>query len=110
MPDAPVITVRPGYSFGRPSIGGVTTSAVAGMVMAGESVQTVAYEYDLTPVEVLWACWHEAMNGCYRRQWSTWANRPDVYAALRQGEVPDPPPDRDELGTPARRRRPSPER
>lgn len=102
-PDLPVITVRPGYRFGRPAIRGVSTVAVAGAVWAGESIETVADEYSLTEVEVLWACWHEGVQGEYQRQWRSWADQPEVYAALRRGEAPEPPPDRDEA--PERRRR-----
>lgn len=96
-PDLPEITVRPGYAFGRPAIRGVSTVAIAGMVWAGEAVETVTYEYTLSPVEVLWACWHEGMQGEYQRQWRSWADQPEVYGALCRGEAPQPPPDRDDL-------------
>jgi hypothetical protein len=86
--------------FGYPHMRGVATDAIAGMVWAGESPETVADEYGLPGRSwVLVACWFEARHGRprtgYRRAWRSWAERagqamwratPVDYAA-----IPDPP-------------------
>lgn len=70
------------------------------MVMAGEGVATTADEFGLTRHEVLLACWHEAIQGMYRRHWGGWAkevHRPlGGWAPLDVDALPEPP-DQDEL-------------
>jgi hypothetical protein len=70
------------------------------MVMAGETVDTTADEYNLTRHEVFLACWWEGSSGRYRRQWRSWAER--VHPPLGGWKPLDldalsEPPDRDEL-------------
>lgn len=72
------VTVDPARRFGRPCIGLLDTDSVAGMVRAGETVDTVADEYDLTPDEVLVACWFEGRFGSKRRVWGRWAKEAEV--------------------------------
>ena len=46
------------------------------MVLAGETVDAVCDDYELTRHQVLLACWHEAVNGTDRRRraaWRDWA-------------------------------------
>lgn len=69
----PVVVADPRYRFGRPSVGGISTDAVAGMVMSGESVADTADEYGLTRHQVLLACWHEGLQGKFQREWGAWA-------------------------------------
>lgn len=102
-PDRPVIVIDPARRFGRPSIKGISTEAVAGMVMGGESINVTADEYGLTRHEVILACWHEGLQGVYRREWNVWAN--EVHRPLGGWEPLDvdaisDPPCRDELGAP----------
>lgn len=90
------VEVDPGTRFGAPHVRGRSTSVIAGAVWAGEDVETVADEYDLTRGEVFLACWFEAVHGSHgkrRHAWSGWvvlagpllaAKDPD-YAA-----IPDP--------------------
>ncbi len=95
IPPPPVITVDPAVRFGRPHIKGVSTVAVAGMVYAGESLATVADEYDLSRHEVLLACWHEGLQGVYRAEWGDWAARVHGplggWSLLDVDALPDPP-------------------
>lgn len=99
-----VVTTDPAVRFGRPQIGGVSTEAIAGMVMAGEGVDTVADEYTLSRHQVLLACWHEGTWGCYRREWGVWAEKvayPQLagWQPLDVDAMPEPP-DRDTLRAP----------
>jgi Uncharacterized conserved protein len=73
----PTITVDPRIAFGEPCIGTPPTRVadLAGMVAAGETVDTTAGEYGRTRHEVLLACWWEATHGRYRQQWGAWAEQ-----------------------------------
>ena len=53
------LMIHPGYQFGAVCVGSsrVTASTVAGSVFAGDSVDSVAEDYDLTRLQVLTACW-----------------------------------------------------
>lgn len=96
--DWPVIVADPRIAWGRPSVGAISTDAVAGMVMAGESIDAVCDDYGLTRHQVLLACWHEAVNGTDRRRrklWREWAT--DAHRMLGGwvpfdlDAIPDPP-------------------
>jgi uncharacterized protein (DUF433 family) len=71
--------------FGRPHIRGISTDAIAGMVVAGESFETVADEYGLSRREVILACWYEGDQGSYRKRWRQWADQ--VYYLLAKDDV-----------------------
>jgi len=75
MPDRPHVRVDPAQRFGWPNIKGISTAAIAGMVMAGEDVTAVADDYSISRHEVLLACWHEGIHGVYRTEWGRWAER-----------------------------------
>ena len=100
----PVVTVDPAMNFGAPSIRGVRVGTIGELVWAGEAVDTVAAEYDLTCEQVLTACWFLGRFGIedalpaarfgavWRKRWGTWAW--EVDGAMWRGEydlVPDPP-------------------
>jgi len=72
----PHVRTDPKQRFGRPNIQGISVDAIAGMVMAGEDVSTVAADYGITRHEVLLACWHEGWYGPrrYRKAWKPWAD------------------------------------
>jgi len=92
--DRPLVTVDPAVRFGQPAIKGISTDAIAGMVWAGESVETVADEYSLVRAEVLLACWYEAMWGAkrWRRRWAKWADHAYSAPLWRMPDcVADPP-------------------
>jgi uncharacterized protein (DUF433 family) len=74
-PDRPVITIDPAVRSGQPQIKRITVDDAAGMVMAGESLATIADEYDLSLHEVVLLCWCAGTHGRYRREWRTWADR-----------------------------------
>lgn len=104
----PTVLADPRVRFGRPSVGGISTDAVAGMVMAGESLDVVADEYGLTRHQVLLACWHEGIQGCYQREWGAWATEAHQMLGgwvkpLDLDAIPDPP-SRDELPAKVKRR------
>lgn len=92
------VSVHPAIHFGRPCIAGRPVDTIAEMVWVGESVATVAAEYDLARADVLIACWYQARYGDttvrrpWRKRWSAWAD--SVEADLWHGRhdcVPDPP-------------------
>jgi uncharacterized protein (DUF433 family) len=95
--DRPVVTVDPRVRFGYPAIRGIATDAIAGMVWAGEAVETVAAEYGLTRPEVLLACWYEVrhskLRSGYRRRWEPWLAQvePGMWRGVDWATLPDPP-------------------
>ncbi len=101
MADRPHIRFEPGIRWGEASIQGIPVDAIAGMVMAGESIPDVAADYDITVHEVFLACWYEGLHGDYRSQWSEWAA--GIHPALAGFRPFNPdeepwPPDQHELG------------
>lgn len=111
-PDWPVIRIDPRMSWGRPHIGGVSTEAIADLVMAAEDVATIVDNFDLERHggrhAVLLACWWEA-KGRFRRQWKTWADEVFPWLGghrtpLDVDALPDPP-TLDELGGSGKRKR-----
>lgn len=76
-PTWPVVVADPRIRFGRPRVGHTATEDVAGMIWAGEPVDVVCDEYELTRHQVLLACWFEATYGPPRRRraWREWADQ-----------------------------------
>ncbi|MFG1846866.1 hypothetical protein [Micromonospora carbonacea] len=102
----PVVVADPRRNFGHPSVGAISTEAVAGMVMAGEPMAAVCEDYGLTRHQVLLACWHEGLQGQYRRQWKAWATEAHQMLGgwvkpFDLAAIPDPP-SRADLGETAR--------
>lgn len=96
----PHVSVDPGINFGSPSVAGISTEVIAGMVWADEDPAVVAADYGITRHEVLLACWWEGWQGIYRAEWAGWVRQ--VAAKLGGWEPFDPamesgPPSRDEL-------------
>ncbi len=91
----PTIIVDPAMRFGRPHIKGVSTQAIAGLVISGDGVDAAMDDFGLSRHEVLLACWHEGLQGEYQREWGEWANA--VHGPLGGWEpldvdaLPDPP-------------------
>lgn len=97
----PVVTVEPGVGFGRPTVRGISVEVLAGMVWAGDSVDELAEQYEITRYEVLVACWFQARHGHFGRgrddvawkaAWRPWLEA--VEEPLWRGQydqVPDPP-------------------
>lgn len=99
--DRPAVEISPSMRFGRPHIKGISTEAITGMLMAGESPETVCYEYSLTRHELLVACWFEGTHGECRKKWGKWASEV-AYPQLAGWEPLDVdampmPPTREEL-------------
>lgn len=101
MADSPRGLVDPSMRFGRPHVKGIPVDAIVGMLSAGESVATVADNYDLTRADVLVACWYVGAFGLPEsprrwrtalREWATgagqamWNTKTCDYEA-----IPDPP-------------------
>ena len=87
------VTIRPGYSFGRPEIRGVRCEVMAERVAAGEDVEAVAADYGIAPIEVALACWYVATYERRRKAWRPWwAWAVEAYAPLLAGERPPDPP------------------
>lgn len=109
MSDA-YLTIRPGVAFGAPCVGrtGTAAWAIVGPIWAGDAVNDVAKDYDLTRNEVLVACWFVATYGVesawwngerrhrpgdvWTRRWGTWASKhAATFWRHEFDEVPDPP-------------------
>lgn len=67
----PHLTIDPAVRCGAPNVRGISAEAIADMVTAGESLDRVAADYDLTRHEVLLACWWEGLHE--RPEWRDWA-------------------------------------
>lgn len=101
----PTIVIDPAIQFGQPCLAGrrVPAEAVAGCVWAGDAVDAVAEDYDLTRADVLIACWYVAKEGTFRtrrhrvraEEWRDWAA--DNHRTLASWDgvdpatAPDPP-------------------
>lgn len=92
------VVIDPARNFGRPSLpGGPAVDVVAGMVWAGDPVNSVVDEYGeygITRAQVLVACWYAVEYGPRRRyeRWSDWAQHAEPH--LQHGTydlIPDPP-------------------
>lgn len=104
----PYIAVDPAMRSGQPCLNGtrLTVEAVVGLVWAGETVATVADEYDITRADVLVPCWYAGVVGLpgrrglhptrsWRDRWGAWAAQVHdalwSTSALDVDAVPDPP-------------------
>lgn len=99
------LMIHPGYQFGRVCCGTsrVPASVVAGSVFAGDLVDQVAGDYELTRLQVLTACWWYVDRTRHKQRptkqdrrilaaWGDWAE--DALAILgghTPGPCPDPP-------------------
>ncbi len=110
----PHVSHDPCQRWGDPAVSGkgISVRVVAEQVWAGERVDVVADEYDLTRGDVLVACWHAGRVGLpgkrgYRPtrlwpgRWRGWSDQVDrVLARAKTDEdyarIPDPP---DKRGT-----------
>jgi uncharacterized protein (DUF433 family) len=90
--DLAPVKIRPGYSFGRPTVRGLRCENVAERVMAGEAVEAIADDLGLTEAEVLLACWYVATYERRRRAWRPWWRwAREAYHALADGARPVDP-------------------
>lgn len=107
----PFIATSPEMRGGQPTVNNtrLTVEAVAGLLWAGESVETVAAEYEITRHDVLVAAWHAGTYGLpgtrrrglaatrrWRERWGRWASEAhDALWATQTGPgidgIPDPP-------------------
>lgn len=85
--DRPVIRIEPGMRFGGPHLRGISTEAIAGAFLAGESADAVADDYDLTLHELWVVLWFEGTHGCRanRRALGGWSEA--VYGRLVRGDA-----------------------
>lgn len=102
MSHSPEVWTNPGFSFGEPCTANrrIPVETIAGAVRAGDSVDAVAAEFDLTRGDVLVACWYAARHiPRWRRrpEWRAWVESREVEFALWHVDtvdydaVPDPP-------------------
>lgn len=79
----PHVQVDPAVQFGRPCIAGtrICVDVVAEQVYAGDPVDAVADDFDVSRADVLVACWYVARHGTgdglglrtkLRRAWQDW--------------------------------------
>lgn len=91
----PIIVWDPRVRSGQPQINRtrVTVEDVGGTIWAGETVDTVADEYNLTRADVLTACWWLGLHGTrdWRRRFGGWAAWVDSDLGSGRYDVPDPP-------------------
>lgn len=91
------IRVDPSIHFGAPRVGGTAVETVAGMVWAGDRVDAVAEEYNLSAAQVLVACWYAASHGLYRMRWRAWLRGcEEMFWHCQYDKIPDPPSFRDQ--------------
>lgn len=90
----PQVVVDPQMRFGAPNVRGVSYHVLTDAVAAGEDVDSVAAEYDITRNDVLVACWYAGLYGTRTEQtWlKVWAL--EWHPLMWRGEwdaVEDPP-------------------
>lgn len=68
MSERPAVRVEPGWRFGQPHMRGISTDAIVGMYMAGESAEAVCEDYGLTRHELLVVLWYEGVHGSKKRR------------------------------------------
>ena len=104
MSTRPTIVIDPAIQFGQPCVANTRApaEAVAGCVWAGDTVDAVAEDYDITRADVLIACWWHATNHHPSRRdkakaaaWRKWAEDNHRTLASWSGAdpstCPDPP-------------------
>jgi uncharacterized protein (DUF433 family) len=86
------VQVDPLHRWGEPQVKGINVDSIAGAVWAGESVATVADEYDLTEADVLVACWYMGRHGPkpWRRKFAEWSKGYEI-ACVKRLPPADPP-------------------
>jgi uncharacterized protein (DUF433 family) len=95
LDDEHFISIDPRRHSGSPCINltRTSTSAIAGCVYAGDSVESTMDGYGGDRTDVLLACWYEATFN--PRQWSKWKRwAEDAWGPLARSEwdqIPDPP-------------------
>ena len=95
--DRPHVRTDPAQRFGQPHVKGISVDAITCMLLAGESLTTVADEYGLTRADVLVACWHQGLYGTprWRRMWRGWAKTAGEAMwdtrTVDYDAIPDPP-------------------
>lgn len=77
-PDRPFVSFDPAMRVGQPCINHtrIPIWSIAGMVWAGEPVEAVAEDYDISRWAVLVACWYQGTYGgrSWRKRWKEWAD------------------------------------
>jgi len=68
----PVVTFDPGVGWGRATMHGIHTDAIAERYWASGNDAAVCADYGLTRHELAVALWYEAVNGTARREYAGW--------------------------------------
>lgn len=97
------VSADPAVQFGRPCIDGTRIPAenIAELVAAGETVEGVCEDFNLTRAQVLVACWYYTRHGVgdgfglrtkLRAAWGPWlADTHRQFAAREHDAIPNPP-------------------
>lgn len=89
------LTIDPRRSFGAVCVRHtrVRAETLAGYVYAGDSVDSVADDYDLDRVDVLMACWYCARHDPDFKRWRKWGERAGHHLGGWEplADLPDPP-------------------
>jgi len=94
----PFVSIDPAMQSGRPCVSHtrLTVETVAVYIWGGYTPEDVAEEFDVTPADVLVACWYAGTYGIpgswdWRARWGKWAE--DVHENLWHGryDIPMPP-------------------
>jgi uncharacterized protein (DUF433 family) len=99
--ERPQVRVDPAIRFGDPHVKGISVAAIVGMLSAGESMEGVAEDYDLTRADILVGCWYVGIYGlpesprAWRkalREWAKDAGQTMWHASdCDYDAIPDPP-------------------
>jgi len=91
----PFVAIDPAMQFGRATLNHtrLTVETVAGFVAAGDPVELVADEYEITRADVLVCCWYVARYGTrrWRERWGQWAAAAESELWHGRYQVADPP-------------------
>lgn len=101
------VECSPTVRGGQPTIGGIPVAAIADRVWAGEGVDAVADDYELTRADVIVACWYAGQYGLpsdrrpplaatrlWRHRWGDWADQANGAPWTTDcdyDQIPEPP-------------------
>lgn len=91
----PFVGISPGMRSGQPTVNHTRLSveAITEYVWAGDGLDWLAGEYDVTRPDILVACWYRGTYGSrkWRQRWGPWAEQVHGELWHHRYDIPDPP-------------------
>lgn len=98
MTERPFVSIDPAMRFGRPCLNHtrIPVEVVADHFLAGDPIDRICADYQLSRGDILIACWYLGQYGDveYRDRWSAWSSHVAEtlwHSTVDYTQVPDPP-------------------